>query len=133
MTFSMRDEIAKRPLSADGEQRKGMLQLILSNNGMELRDDSALAYKYICNGGDVHLIAHEIMCTHFLFQYTRYDEICQTHLRPMAESLRERYQLPWKQTWSIVREYAIPALKLYSLAESWQRMPEFDVRIPIVN
>ena len=44
MTFSMRDEIAKRPLSADGEQRKGMLQLILSNNGMELRDDSALAF-----------------------------------------------------------------------------------------
>ena len=127
MKFSMQQEMLKHPLTAEAAMRKDTLFNLLQKNSMPLRDDSSLAYKFITDGGDVQLTAHELLCTNFLFQNTRYNEHCQVQLRNMADSVHEMYGLPWKTTWSIVREYGVPAIKLYSLAESTRTMPDFDV------
>lgn len=131
MKFSIEQEMSGATLDVHAQQRRELLRSILEKNGMDLRDDSRLAYRYIVQGGDPHLTAHEILSTNFLFEHTRYDENCQVQLRNIAESVHEMYGLPWKLTWSIVRQYCVPALKLYSLAESGKMMPEFDVSFPV--
>ena len=129
MPFSMQRELPAQ-LDDDALARRSVLAVILEHNGMLLRDDSQLAYHYIVHGGDVQLVAHEILCANFLFQNTRYDEHCQQYLKVLANMVQETYKLPWKKTWEIVREYGVPAMKVYAMAESGKHMPDFDVRLP---
>ena len=126
--FSMSSELARETITPEMEARKESLRGILTRNGMELRDDSKMAYNYVRNGGDIRLAAHELLCTNFLFQNTEYDALCQDGLRKVAAELKKKYDiLPWKTVWSITREYAVPAMKMYALAESGKTMPCFDV------
>lgn len=129
-SFSMMKEMAFKTVTPAMRDRKTELEQLLQKNGMELRDDSRLAHNYIVNGGDVVLTAHELLCTNFLFQNTNYPSLCQEGLRFLANEMRQRYNLPWKQTWNIVREYGVPAMKFYALAESAVGMPYFDVLPP---
>lgn len=125
--FSIARETLNVTLTDEMVARREALSAILSKNGMELRDDSRLAYGFIMNGGDVHMIAHELLCTNFLYEHTNYDSLCQEGLRYIANQLKETYDLPWRSVWSITREYGVPAMKVYALAESGYGMPEFDI------
>lgn len=131
MKFSMGDRL---PSELDGAARlrRELLAGILMRHGMELRDDSQLACDYILNDGDVHMVAHELLCVHFLFCFTNYDALCQHNLKVLAEAIHQQYNdaghtLSWKQTWSLVREYGVPAMKFLALAQSEVAMPYFDV------
>lgn len=123
--FSMRTEIQMWTDTMVARQER--LRTILARNDMELRDDSRLACDFIKNDGNVHLVAHELLCTNFLFQNTNYDKLCQEGLRQIAQNLKDQYGLPWKQTWQIAKEYGVPALKMYALAEANMVMPSYDV------
>ena len=129
--FSIEREMRGKTMTPDMAARRALLEALLRRNGMELRDDSRLAHNFIVHDGDVALTAHELLCTNFLFARTNYDQLCQTGLRQLAEEMRRQYGLPWKQTWSYVREYGVPALKFYALAEAGEAMPFFDVTTPL--
>ena len=126
-SFSMSREMASKTITPAMRDRRESLERLLQKNGMEIRDDSRLAHNYIVNGGDLSLTAHELLCTNFLFQNTNYSKLCQEGLRYLANEMRSKYNLPWKQTWNIVREYGVPAMKFYALAESGIGMPYFDL------
>ena len=125
MPFSLSNELPEPTVSE--KERMTELSAILTRNGMELRDDSQLAFRYIQNGGDPSLVAHEMLCTNFLYHHTRYNALCQQQLRSLANMVHETYSLPWDLTWKIVVEYGVPAMKMYALAESGLFMPDFDV------
>lgn len=126
-SFSMRREMANKTVTPAMNARRDALDALLQRSGMELRDDSRLAHNYIVNGGDVSLVAHELLCTNFLYMHTNYDRLCQDGLRYLADEMKRAYNLPWKQTWAIVREFGVPAMKFYALAESGATIPYFDV------
>ena len=124
----MAQTLGTTPLANEQEARREALTSLLGRNGMALRDDSQLACRFILHGGDLQLTAHELLCTHFLFVHTKYDANCQHHLRELAKMVHETYNLPWKLSWALAREYGVPAMKLFSLAETGYFMPEFDLR-----
>lgn len=115
-------------LTPEMVERKAQLEALLARHGQPLRDDSRLASQFIRRGGDVALVAHEILCVNYLFENTRYDEHCQTGLKQIADHAHSVYpQLPWSVIWSVVREYGVPAMKFFALAESGRTMPYFHV------
>lgn len=116
---------AAQKASPDVQHRASRLGRLLAQYGMEMRDDSRLAHTYLLSGGDAYLVAHELLCVNFLFERTRYGQTCEVGLRQLANAMREQYGLPWPRTWQLVREYGVPALKLYCLAESGLTMPDF--------
>ena len=126
-SFSMKREMAFKTITPAMRDRRAQLEAMLQHNEMELRDDSRLAHNYIVNGGDLALTAHELLCTNFLFQNTNYNRLCQDGLRYLAEEMKRQYELPWKLTWNIVREYGVPAMKFYAMAEAGTTMPAFNL------
>lgn len=129
MVFSSSDEMKTVDITAEMMRRKQDLQKILNRNGMELRDDSKLSHNYILNGGDVFMVAHEVLCTHFLFCNTPYNQMCQLELRQMAYEMKKQYKLSWTKTWEIVREYGVPALKAKALLVSGKIIPNFVLQM----
>ena len=126
-SFSMRRELENKTITPAMTDRRDKLQALLQHNGMDLRDDSRLAHNYVVNGGDVHMVAHELLCTNFLYTHTNYDRLCQDGLRYLADEMKRMYNLPWKQTWAIVREFGVPAMKFYALAEAGATIPFFQL------
>ena len=58
--------------------------------------------------------------------------MCQEHLRSLADMVHATYpELPWDVLWSIVREYGVPAIRVYALVDAGATMPEFNV-FPLV-
>tara|TARA_Y100000748_G_scaffold58410_1_gene46623 strand:- start:864 stop:1268 length:405 start_codon:yes stop_codon:yes gene_type:complete len=129
MKFSMARELEGQATTPEMQTRSALLAKLLSRNGMPLRDDSQLAYKYIVHDGDVQLVAHEILCTNFLFQHTDYAKNCEQAMRQLARIAHEHYGLPWKVAYAHAREYGVPATKYNSLAQAGYSMPDFDVRL----
>ena len=127
--FSMQKKC--KDMTDEMTARKAVLTSILEQNGMQFRDDSKLAFDYIHNDGDVFLVAHEILCTNFLFQNTDYDDLCQIELKKMANAMKAQYGLSWTRTWSIVREFGVPALKMRALLDKSLVMPIFNLQIPL--
>ena len=108
--------------------RRQELEVLLQKNGESVRDDSRLAYQYMCNGGDASLVAHELLCVNFLYKNTNYDAHCQTGLKQIADLAHQTYpNLPWNVIWSVVREYGVPAMKCFALAEAQTFPPAYDV------
>ena len=123
----MRREMENKTVTPAMTDRQDNLQALLRRNGMDMRDDSRLAHNFVVNGGDLPLVAHELLCTNFLYTNTNYDRLCQDGLCFLAEEMKRVYNLPWKQTWAIVREFGVPAMKFYALAESGATIPFFDL------
>ena len=125
--FSMAKTLGGKP-TAEMEERREALSRLLQKNGEELRDDSRLAYQYIVNGGDAALVAHELLTINFLYKHTRYDAHCQTGLKQVADLAHQWYpNVPWSVIWTVVREYGVPAMKFFALAEAQTFPPAFDV------
>lgn len=123
--FSIKEELKDMP--PEVAERRDALHKLLMQYNMDIRDDSRLTHNYLVNGGDVYMIANELLCTNFLFQNTRYDNLCQDGLKYIANQIKEQYKLPWHIVWSITREYGVPAMKFYALAESGYSMPDFPL------
>lgn len=113
------------------DARRVMLEKLMSQNGGALRDDSRLAHQYILHGGDVQLVAQELLTVNFLYENTRYNEHCQKGLRQIANQAHVCYpDIPWSLVWSVVREYGVPAMKFFALAEANVFPPNFDIGHP---
>ena len=125
----MQANLKGRAFTTEEKVRHDLIVGILQRNEFVLRDDSALAYHYIKDGGDVSLVAHEILSVNYLHQHTQYAQHCTDGLRQMANMVKQTYNLSWTMTWDLVREYGVPALKMWSLAEHGSSMPFFDVRV----
>ena len=92
--FSMEAAIRERsePLDDSMAKRREDLCRILTRNGMELRDDSRLAYKYITRGeDDLSLVADELLSVNFLYSHTDYANIVQDGLRKIANQTKFMY------------------------------------------
>ena len=89
--------------------------------GMDPRNDSILTYKYAIgeNEDDVpSAIAAELVFVDKLYKQTPYGRLLEDVLRGIADSMKRKYNLPWNETWEIVRFYGPTMLKLYCLKHS---------------
>ena len=132
-SFSMAAELEGLAITPEMVTRRETLESLLQQHGMTIRDDSRLACQYITTDGDVYYVAHELLCTNFLFTHTNYNNLCQDGLRYIANDVKTRYNLPWRSAWRITREYGVPAMKCYALAESGLAMPVFSMREETCN
>ena len=135
MPWSTATALRELEVTPEMERRRDELGAVLAANGMALRDDSRMSYEYIARGGNLQATAHELLCVNFLFQHTRYESLLVEAMRYYANDIHERYnrdggQISWNDTWIVVREYCVPAMKLYALAQAGVSFPHFDVAPP---
>ena len=84
--------------------------------GMEPRDDSQLTYKYAI--GEVAAesplaLAYELQAVDRVYMETPYAAIVQDVMRTFASWIHDEYDIPWNETWRIVRAYVPTMTKLH--------------------
>ena len=121
MPFDLTESIdalspSKRELAI---QRVEWVQSAQRQQGMEPRNDSILTYKYAIGEHDEDdvpsSIAAELIFVDKLYKQTEYGRLLEDVLRGISESMKRKYNLPWNETWEIVRFYGPTMLKLYCL------------------
>ena len=111
----------KPPLNEEQQYRFDTLnQHLLQKYGLQIRDDSALAYMWatcqVCPDADgicwtFETVVNEIVVMQWLHKATPYGEMCQTGMRVVAHDIRTVYGLNHHTSWKITRKYAVPAFK----------------------
>lgn len=117
MVFSV--SIALNALSAEerriAESRIREVIAAQEDIGMQPRDDSILTFNYGIGiaDGPPSAIASELVVVDRIHKTTPYPHIIEQVLREIANHVRHKYRIPWKETWDIVRFYGPTMLKLY--------------------
>lgn len=102
-------------------ERVAWVQSVQRQLGMEPRNDSLLTYKYAIgevNDDDVpSTIAKELVFVDELYRTSNYGAILEEALRAIAEAMKRKYNLPWAETWEVVRFYGPTMIKLYCVRQ----------------
>lgn len=109
----------------DRERRRAEVHAWQRAYNMTPRGDSRLTELYAAGHTDwsAEVVARELMATEFIYKHTLYSEVIEEFMRAVASRLRSEYHLTWSATWTIVRFYAPPALKLLCLERSGLAVP----------
>lgn len=119
MVFSVLAAISELKGDAQNEavQRMTLVHDAQRELGMDPRDDSQLTYNFAIKAleeeDNPRAIANELNIVNNLYNNTRYGVILEEVLRGIAQHVKDRYRLSWKDTWEIVRFYGPTMLKMH--------------------
>lgn len=108
------------------DARLATLREVLSGVAAEyvVRDDSRLAWAHAVGEGDatsmtLPQVATELCAIQHLYNDTDYGAMCQSELPLLAQHYKARFpHVPWARLWKIVREHAIPVIKLQAASQA---------------
>jgi hypothetical protein len=86
--------------------------------GMVPRDDSLLTVQYaLGTAGPMYRspreVAQDLKAVDLIYQMTLYGDIVEDVMRRVAEWIKDSYDLPWGEVWTLVRAFVPTMIKLY--------------------